>query len=611
MIHNHRSRGRKSAAAPTPVQPKRIYVAAVKRMGGNIRAIFRNGDVRTLTAEGDTTLFNQPMLGTPAQQAAKFLDVSDVRQALGLQHVDLGRGSVSEDPQLGYTVAFRQEVTANGGVKLPVRKGWVHVFMDNNGAVYAVNSTLRRGRRSKISTDGIITPDDAIAAAKKKVGDLNYDGNERCELVASSHNGQLDLCYEVLLRGDDPNSTKNPRRSVEVLVKATTGEVVNEEERIRSTFRKDDNPRPQRKGRGAFAVDPAAAKKKRRREPAASTAEVTTPVLGKAFLRIPDPNKKIEDQARDIVLESLKDPKVLGNDWFTMYIGKTRKAVQAKSDGTFKFDVGTPEFCAVATFVALNFQMKLMLAWGMKAPSKPIPVFVEDRSVTDNAYFDPDGYEIHIGVGSGLSRGGLNRYIAYDLGVATHENGHHIVFLQTPGNDLPGAEGGAMHESVGDVLGTVLIDFLMRHTYATQLGESFGMAELNADKGIIGSYALPPDGIRKAKNKKRTPRDKTGEVHDDGEISGGAKYDLLVALASQHGIPAGLETFGRLTLAALAIVPAHRVSFKDLLNAYITADERLNKGANKAEIIKAFDNHGITLGAKSGGGTSPIIIVIV
>jgi len=284
--------------------------------------------------------------------------------------------------------------------------------------------------------------------------------------------------------------------------------------------------------------------------------------------------------------------------------------VQCKPDGTFKYDVNTPEFCAVSAFFALNAQMELMKAWGLKPPTRSLSVHVEDRSVSDNAYFDSEGFKIAIGIGTGLSNGGLTRYIGYDLGVLWHEDGHYFVFLQTPGQDLPGDEGGAIHESMGDTLGDLLMDWWFQLTYAKQLGITFGTAEVDADTRIIGKFALPPNGIRKAKNNKRTPKDKTGEVHDDGEISGAAKADLCVALVLKNGVAAGLELFGRMTLAALALVPSHKVTFRDLLNAYVTADQRLNNGANKAAIVKAFDDHGITLSAKKGGGKTPIIIVV-
>jgi Zn-dependent metalloprotease len=612
MKHNtHHAIGETKPKAVKATNPKRPYLTAVHALAKrvpDVRALFDHfGHVRTITTDCTSGLYNQPMLGTPAQQATKFLDVAEINNALGLRHVELARPVVVDDPQLGHTVTYQQEVTVDGGVRYPVRGGFVQVHMDTNGSVFSVNSTLRHGRRN-LDLNGIITEAQAVDAAKQDVGAaLEYESDYKCDIVFSAHNGKIEPVYQVVLRAD------NPRKVVLVLVKAHGGEVVYKTNLLRSSFRAEDAGKKSPRRKRVLNIDTDAARGKRRKPVPASTATVgNTPVMGRAFLRIPDPKVDINKQVFDVVIESLPDPKVLRNDNFIMYAGRSKTPVQAKADGTFKYDVGSPEFCAVVVFFALNAQMELMKKWGMKAPTRPITVRVDDRSTVDNAYFDGDGYVISIGVGSGLNSGGLNRFIAYDLGVSWHENGHHIVYLQTPGQDLPGSEGGAIHESIGDVLGDLLMDWWFRHTFTTQLGQSFGTAEVDADPRIIGVYAMPPRGIRIAKNKKRTPQDKTGEVHDDGEISGAAKADLCVALVLKNGVPAGLELFGRMTLAALALVPSHRVTFRDLLNAYVTADQRLNGGANKQAIVKAFDDHGITLagGKGQGGRNQPIIIVI-
>jgi hypothetical protein len=89
--------------------------------------------------------------------------------------------------------------------------------------------------------------------------------------------------------------------------------------------------------------------------------------------------------------------------------------------------------------------------------------------------------------------------------------------------------------------------------------------------------------------------------------------DLMVGMVvAANDVEPGLETFGRLLLAALALVPSHRVNWRDLLNAFLTADTRLNQGANKQLITKSFADHGITLAGSAGrrGRTTPVIIVI-
>jgi Zn-dependent metalloprotease len=588
-----------------PVVPKRPYLAAVNRLAQRIpdvRAVFDHfGHVRALTTSDASGLFIQPMLGSAVKQAVSFLAVDEISKALGLRHVDLNRGSDDVDPQLGHTVTFRQEVLASNGVRYPVRNGYVQVFIDNNGKVFNLNSSLRHGKRN-IDLDGIITEAQAIEAAENYFGDREFEEAPSVELVFSAHNGRIDPCYEIVL------CANNPRLVQKVLVKAHSGEVVLAENLLRSP-----RPLPEQMAGGKRKAPGGKTRNPRQRTPnTGSTAgSGSTPGQGKVFLRIPDPNKPIAKQLFDEVIDSLPDPKVLANDYFTMFAYGSKTPVKAKADGSWDYDPKTPEGIAVLCFHALNAQWQLMLKFGMK-PSKhgAIPVFVEDKSVTDNAYFDPEAYEIHLGIGSGLNNGGLNRYIAYDLGVSWHESGHRVVYTQTPGNDLPGSEGGAMHESIGDVLGDLLMDWHFRSIYAAKLGETLDVAAVEADSRIIGKYALPPNGIRIAKNTKKTPQDKTGEVHDDGEISGGAKADLLVALIKQYGVNAGLELFGRTTLAALALMPANRCTFRDLLNSYVTADSTLNKGANKAAIVKAFGDHGITLGKGGRNRNVPTIIVI-
>jgi hypothetical protein len=209
-----------------------------------------------------------------------------------------------------------------------------------------------------------------------------------------------------------------------------------------------------------------------------------------------------------------------------------------------------------------------------------------------------------------LRGGGLNRYICYDYGVEWHENGHNVVFVQTPGNDLPGSEGGGIHEAIGDMC-DLSLDWLFRLRHATQLGTKLEVVDVENDRRVIGVYAAPPDGIRIQKNNKKAPDDKTGEPHDDGLIVGGAMADLMVAMIKRDGVQKGLDSFMTLMLAALAIVPAHKVTFRDLLNAFLTADNKLNADATKDMISKSFADHGIKLAnvRRRKGSSVPVIVI--
>lgn len=534
--------------------PKRTFVAAVNKiqaLAPDTEVDFDHfGHVRHLTTASPKGFFGEPFAGDPVKHARKFLRTAEMVNALGLRWVDLREGGADELPSLGWRVWFRQVIKVSDQKRsLPVRGGYVHVFVDKTGRIFMVNSTLRRGRKpAKLGK--IVSRKEAIELAQAKHGTTTCDAAE-CLLVLSAHNGHIDPVYEVTL------SSCEPRKLVMYLVKAKTGEVVYAENKLH------------------YASAPA-----------------------RTFLRIPSPVKPIAEQVYDSVIESLPDPTVLKNENLTVYLGKMGREVKAKADGTFKYDPSTPEFGAVVTFFALNSQFELFKKWGLKKPEKPIPVVVRDSSVRDNAYFDPESVEIHLGVGSGLPRG-LNKNIDFDLGVAWHETGHYVVFLQAPGKDLPGSEGGAGHEASGDYC-DLLMDFWFRLVYGKTMGKELTAAEVASDPLIIGVYAMPPDGIRKQKNNKVTPRDKTGEVHDDGEIVGGAMADVLVGLSTRadSSLESSLTYAGQLFLASLALVPAHRVMFKDIARAFVTADQALAKGANRKLIEDSFARHGITLGSK-------------
>lgn len=575
--------------SPADLLPKRPYLAAVRyiadRMGG-VEAMFDQwGRVRTLTAVSDDGLFEKTLRAgeKPALFAEKFLSSDDIVKALGLRNCELEKGPIVQLPGLGTRVEFRQAVKVDGKV-YPVRGGFVHVFVDGAGHIFQVNSTVRFGRKPQ-SLGSLISSAEAVTAAKANLGFTSVS-SQRAEFVFATKSEKLFPAYEVTLSTDDP------RRVATVLVKATTGQVIAVTNKLHAAQKKFTRIRLDANKTSADAGG------------GSDTNGGGKTASARVFLEIPDPKVPIDKQVHDAVLSALPDPTVLKNEHCIIYLGNKKKEVRAKADGTFNYAPKDPEFAGVITFHAFQEQMALMKSWGLIPPDRPMPIFVHDPAVRDNAYFDPENYEIHLGIGSGAPYG-LAKAIAYDLGVTWHENGHFLVFLQAPGKDLPGSEGGGIHESIGDVLGDMLMDFWFRLKYAKQLGKPLTPKDVDADPRIIGKYAMPPDGIRIQKNTKRTPRDKTGEPHDDGLISGGAKADLLVAMATKEGadLAKAFEDFGRMTLAALALVPSAQVTFQDLLRAYLTADKKLFNEANKALIVKAFGDHGITLKTAENGSS--------
>jgi hypothetical protein len=155
----------------------------------------------------------------------------------------------------------------------------------------------------------------------------------------------------------------------------------------------------------------------------------------------------------------------------------------------------------------------------------------------------------------------------------------------------------------------LIMQYWFALTFASAGSQALTVAEIKADKRIIGLYALPPNGIRIQRNTK-TVRDKTGEVHDDGEISGAATADILEAFltgdasADAAKLKAQLELYVKTYLLALALVPPSKVTFRDMRRAFVSADGQLSAGANKAVIEKGFNDHGITAGTTPVAGNT-------
>jgi len=587
MFHKHGSQ--KSAvgqARPesTFVRPPRAAAqSAVSRLAnlasGQIEVDYNaaSGDVRFLTATGGG-LLNLPFTGDALSYAKLYMAQKDTIAALGLRQANLVDGEVRKFG-IGTRVEFKQELTLSDHVgPLPVRGGFVHVFVDNKGEIRQVTNTIRRGRKPQ-QLGQIITADEAVAKAKAVHG-TDVCETKSCTLVLSSHetaqrqskktrslapsdNLKLDPTYEVVLQ------SANPASIMEYLVDARTGKVVHSVSRLYFSQKSKDQ---------SAAAEPDC----------------------RYFPLEPDANVALSKQLIDYTIADLPDPTRLENKRFKMLVKKDGNwdVVRAKADGTFNYAIDTAEFEATIIFVALNEGVALQEKWGMTPFDKVLPVFVHDDSDTDNAYADPINWEVHILVGSGAPNG-LAVHIGYDKMVEIHEVcGHIMVTVMATGRDLRGKQGAAMHEDTGDFF-AVMFTYTDAFKFGPRLKKPFGVADVQKDARVVGPYSIA-GGIRTQRNDKKAPGDLTGEPHDDGLIPGAADCDTLEALiVKAMDINIGAETSGRIKINAMPLMPGHTVLFTDMLRAMISADETLFKGVNRKEIEKAFKAHGITLGGKT------------
>ena len=141
----------------------------------------------------------------------------------------------------------------------------------------------------------------------------------------------------------------------------------------------------------------------------------------------------------------------------------------------------------------------------------------------DNAFFAPPGFSFIPGVdGAAIAMGqGTAADFAYDGDVIYHEIGHGVVYTLAPdlGYALPHQHGidttpGGLVEGLPDYLSSFI-------TGEPALGE------------FVGKELVPEAGvIRNLDNDRRCPDSLAGEAHFDGEIIGGALWEVRAGLAA-------------------------------------------------------------------------------
>lgn len=573
--------------------PKPAYLAGVRDLATHadthIDVEFNdNGEVRSLSGSG---LFAEKYSGNATDYATKFINSPATRKALGLRYATLVAGE-TQVYEAFTRVEFKQVANVRGFASaIPVRGGFVHVVIDNAGDIIQVNSTVRHGSKPA-SIGKVITPEKAIELATAKLAVPTAEA-AKCTLVLSSHEGKMNPVYEVTLTANEP------RKLVFFLVMAKTGEVVYVENKLHFS------------------------QKRQPRKPAGNPV-LLAGIAANTFLRIPtyDKTQPITKQVSKAIVEGteLKDPKLLANDRYDMKVKKNGKwvTVKANAQGTFEFDPLSKDkfevscFSATVAFLWLNTQDATLESWGAVKVPRAIPVYIDDESVTDNAYFDPNAWEIHDGVGSGIEHGGLVEHISWDPGVNLHENTHKRNAAEAPGKDLPGMQGMAAGEATSDVYGDLLFDLWMRYKGGAILGHTLTLQDIIDSTGVIGQYCMAPNGIRNQDNHNTYPKDIENEEHTDGLIIGGAYFDLMRAMAKLPGttVEDVLRNNGKIYLNGTRLLPAHKVLFTDYLRAYLTVDKTMFGGVYKDMITKAFGDHGIKLGTvtpakRKTGGKKP------
>jgi len=152
--------------------------------------------------------------------------------------------------------------------------------------------------------------------------------------------------------------------------------------------------------------------------------------------------------------------------------------------------------------------------------------------------------------------------------VMYHEWGHGL-------DDYTGRNMGirddAFSEGIGDIVSAYMTD-------SPNMGAGF--------------FQNSETGIRNLDNTKRYPQDQ-GEVHDEGEIIGGAFWDLREALIERHGEVKGHYIASYLFFRHLLIADSYRESFDQVVKLDDDDGNPATRSPNFCLIVDAFKAHGL------------------
>ncbi|MCX6354660.1 MAG: hypothetical protein NTZ78_07150 [Candidatus Aureabacteria bacterium] len=281
---------------------------------------------------------------------------------------------------------------------------------------------------------------------------------------------------------------------------------------------------------------------------------------GKIYLLSP-----VEDPAlRAVPLERMETPRELKGEYVAVL---NEDAPEAKSErGLYLFSPEDTHFDEVMAYyhidrVSTFFSGVDRSGSTLVAMRGPLRAIVHAGDCMDNAYYDPATNGIYLGDGGGTSR--LND-LAKEAAVIYHEFTHAVLDHVNP--HLKGAEADALHEGYADYFGCSLTD-------DAQIGE-----------WVVASIGEPH--LRDLGNRKRYPRDLEGEAHADGEIWGGACWDLRASL--------GKEKADSLMYESMHFLPEF-ARFSDAARGVAQADANIFSGRNALEIAEVFRGRGITL----------------
>lgn len=272
---------------------------------------------------------------------------------------------------------------------------------------------------------------------------------------------------------------------------------------------------------------------------------------------------KLPDKAySEVVLRELKSTGFIEGPFVTT---KTTKNRIKRTNRDFRFKRTDRAFKEVMVYFHIDRLQRHLQDMGFKnVLNRPIPVNIDGQR-DDNSHYSPSDRDLTFGTG------GVDD--AEDAEIILHEYGHAIQDDQVPGFGASN-EGGAMGEGFGDFLAASFFS----DAKPKEMKPTVGNWDATAYSGDEPPY------LRRLDSNKKYPKDIDGEVHDDGEIWSACLWELRGKLGRQRA--------EKLVIAHHFLL-ARDSGFEDGANALLTADKKLNNGANEKVIRDIFVRRGI------------------
>lgn len=422
----------------------------------------------------------------------------------------------------------------------PISGAWIKVDVNKDGKVFNVVNelvpakALASARKKVVRRAPLLSNDDAntkaLALAQESKGaTAKILGSE---FVYFPHDGIPTAAWKVLVQIASPRSTKNKIEEWKLYLDARSGDVLAKIDLLK---------RFEGKGK-VFDPNPVVTLNE-------LTLEDHSPIPDAAYIQVVLSGLSSKTGVLDGAFVSTK---------------QTVKRVK-KKDLNFLFTRKQRAFKEVMVYFHIDRVQRYIQSLGFKnVLNHPIEVNIDGQR-DDNSHYSPTTKSLTFGTG------GVDD--AEDAEIILHEYGHAVQDDQVPGWGETD-EGGAMGEGFGDYLaGSFFSD-----SKPVKLKPTIGNWDAVAYSGD------DPPCLRRLDSNKKYPKDKTGEVHDDGEIWSACLWELRAAL--------GRKTADKLVIAHHFLL-SRFAEFKDGALGLISTDKQLNGGVNETVIRKVFVRRGI------------------